>query len=116
MENYEFLSDRFVHFYFRQDFGTLLFKTEKFQPEFAFEHNIAFGSLTAPALHQGIEFKTLEKGFFEGGVVVNNLLRFNYLNMGYLGLGLGVFYRYGPNALATFKENRRIQMTTLLQF
>ncbi len=116
MDNYEFLSDRFVHFYFRQDFGSLLLKTKKFQPEISLEHNIAFGSLSAPELHQGIEFNTLEKGFFEGGVVVNNILRLNYMNLGYLGLGLGVFYRYGPNALPTYKENRRIQVTTLLQF
>jgi len=116
MENFEFLSDRFVHLYFRQDFGSLLFKTNKFHPEIAIEHNIAFGNLSSPELHQGIDFKTLEKGFFEGGLIVNNLVRFNYLNMGYLGLGIGVFYRYGPNALPTFKENRRVQITTLVQF
>ena len=116
MNNYEFLSDRFVNFYFRQDFGSLLLKTKKFHPEISLVHNIAFGSLASPELHQGIEFKTLEKGFFEGGIVVDNILRFNYMNMGYLGLGVGVYYRYGPNALPTFKENRRVQVTTMLQF
>ncbi|OFZ02306.1 MAG: hypothetical protein A2491_13775, partial [Bacteroidetes bacterium RIFOXYC12_FULL_35_7] len=38
----EFISDRFISFFFKQDFGTLLFKTKKFKPEIAFVHNIGF--------------------------------------------------------------------------
>ena len=116
MDPYEFLSDRFVHFYFRQDFGSLLFKTKKIHPQIAIEHNLAFGSLRKPELHQGIDFKTLEKGFFEVGLVVNNILRFNYFNMSYIGLGVGAFYRYGPNALPTFNENKKIQATFTMSF
>ena len=116
MENHEFLSDRFVHIYLRHDFKSLLFKTNKFQPEITIEHNIAFGSLNSPELHQGIEFKTLEKGFFEAGLIVDNILRFNYVNLGYVGVGVGFFYRYGPNALPTFNENKLLSVTTSFQF
>ena len=116
MEVYEFLSDRFIHFYFRQEFGSLLFKTKKFHPKIAIEHNLAVGSLRNPTLHQGIDFKTLEQGFFETGIVLNDLIRLNYFDLFYLGFGVSGFYRYGPNALDSFKDNRRLQITLTSSF
>jgi len=116
MEVYEFLSDRFIHFYFRQDFGSLLFKTKNFHPKIAIEHNLAYGSLSSPTIHQDIDFKTLEKGFFEVGLVLNDLIRLNYFDLFYLGFGVSGFYRYGPYALEKFKDNRRIQVTVTTSF
>jgi len=78
MRAHEFLSDKFIHFYFRQDFGSLLFKMKKVHPKIAIEHNIAFGTLSNPEFHQDITVKTLEKGFFEVGLVVNDIIRINY--------------------------------------
>jgi len=105
MDLYEFLSDRFVHLFFRQDFGTLLLKSKKFKPTIILEHNLAYGSLQNPELHQNIEFKTLEKGFFEAGIILENLIRVKYLNMAYIGLGAGMYYRYGPEQNEFFRDN-----------
>ncbi len=61
MEFYEFISDRFIHFFFHQDFGTLLLKKNKFQPKIIFEHNLAFGDLKQPQLHQDISLQHLKR-------------------------------------------------------
>ena len=47
----------------------------------------------------------MEKGLFESGIMIDQILRINYVNIAYLGIGGGIFYRYGPNRLPTQKEN-----------
>ena len=105
MDIYEFLSDRFAYLFFEHNFETLLFKYKKFKPEFSIVQNIGFGSLKNPQLHQGLEYKTMEKGFFESGLRVDNLLRFNYFNIMYVGIGGGIYYRFGAYAFPTIEEN-----------
>ncbi|MEZ4826888.1 MAG: DUF5686 family protein [Bacteroidia bacterium] len=102
---YEFLSDRYVNVFIRQDLGSLLFQTPKFKPRILLVQGAGWGTLRNPSQHQGFDFKTMEKGFFESGIMVNQLLRINYLNIAYLGLGGGVFYRYGQNRLPEFQQN-----------
>lgn len=95
MDPYEFLSDRYFTFFFRQDFGTLLFKTSWLQPSISLEHQFTIGALARPEQHQQITFNTLEKGYAEAGLVLDNIIRLNYVNFAYLGFGGGVYYRYG---------------------
>jgi hypothetical protein len=59
-----------------------------------------WGSLNNPTHHQNLEFKTMEKGFFESGLVLDNILTLNTT-----GLGIGAFYRYGEYALPTMSDN-----------
>ena len=105
MEFYEFISDRFFHLFFRHDFGSLLLKRNKFKPNIVIEHNLAFGSLQNQKVHQNRDFKTLEKGFFEAGLIIENILRFKYLNIAYIGIGVGMYYRYGPYQKEAFTDN-----------
>ncbi|MBN1144109.1 MAG: carboxypeptidase-like regulatory domain-containing protein [Bacteroidales bacterium] len=106
----EFLSDRFVSLHVKQNFGKLLFKPRgKFQPEMALVHNLGFGLLKEKDPHENIEFNTLEKGYFEGGLLINNLLKVQLFRY-----GLGVFYRYGPYAYAKTIDNFAFKLT--LQF
>ncbi len=111
MDPYEFLSDRFFRFHFRHDFNAIFGGWKFFQPEFSLVHNLAIGSLQQSDLHQGIDFNTLEKGYYEAGVVLDNLIGINYLNIGTLGIGVGAFYRYGPYTRPTWQDNVGIQAT-----
>lgn len=95
MDPYEFLSDRYAAFFFRQEFGTLLFRTKWLQPSISMEQHFTIGDLAAPERHQQVAFKTLRKGYAEAGLVIDNLIRLNYLNVAYLGFGGGLYYRYG---------------------
>ena len=61
----EFLSDRFVSVFFRQNLGCLLLKTKKFKPGIVLCTNIGFGELKYDHNHEGISYNTLEKGYYE---------------------------------------------------
>ena len=75
--------------------------------------NIGWGSLSNPEYHQQIDIKTKEKGLYEAGLQIDNLVRMNYLNVGYLGFGIGGYYRYGPYAVDKATDNMafKISMT-----
>jgi hypothetical protein len=106
----EFLSDRFMFLFIKQDFGKLLFKPRgKFQPEIALVQNLGFGKLKNTAHHENITYSTLEKGYYETGLLINNILRIQILRY-----GVGVFYRYGPYAFAKTIDNFAFKLT--LQF
>ena len=102
----EFLSDRYVSLFFSHNFGSLLFKGKKFKPEFELITNIGFGWLEHPEYHQNIDFKTMEKGYYESGLMINNLVRL-YL----FDLGIGGVYRYGSYSYAYFKDNISFKIT-----
>ena len=116
MDLNEFLSDRFVHLFFMHNFGTLLLKSKKFAPEISVVHNIGFGKLKNPDLHQEIDFKTLENGLLEVGLRVDNIIKLNYFNFMYFGLGGGIYYRYGKNALPLLEDNFAYRFRLLFSF
>lgn len=107
MDIYEFLSDRYAYLFFTQRLGKLLHQSESkyFQPEVLLVQNIGFGTLRHPAYHHQLVFKTMEKGYFESGLMIDNLVRVPILNLVYIGVGGGAFYRYGPNASAKEIDN-----------
>ena len=93
MEANEFLSNAFVSLFFRHCFGKMR-KDKKFNPKIVLCQNIGFGWLKHPENHYGVDFKTMEKGFFESGLVVEDLL----VLFKVVSFGAGVFYRYGAYA------------------
>jgi hypothetical protein len=106
----EFLCDRFISLFIKQNFGKLLFKPRGgFQPELALIHNLGFGMLDNKAPHENIAFKTMEKGYYEGGLLINNLLRVQLFSY-----GVGIIYRYGPYAFTKAIDNFAFKLT--LQF
>jgi len=105
MDQFEFLSDRFVHLFFAHNFESHLLKFKNWKPEISVVQHIGFGSLADPNIHGGIDFKTMEKGYYEAGLRVDNLYRLNYVNLLYLGIGAGVYYRYGPYSLEETADN-----------
>lgn len=105
----EFLSDHFFSIFFRQDFGKLLFKTKRFQPGVEFVSNFGIGKLQNPELHRGINFKTMEKGYYESGIIINNII-----NQFFLGYGIGIYYRYGPYQLQKSIDNFSFKLSLKL--
>jgi hypothetical protein len=80
-----------------------LFK--KVKPSLVLVTRMAWGNLKNPEDHIGIEFKTLDRGFFESGIELNQI---------YKGFGLTGFYRYGPNQLARLEDNIAIKLSFVL--
>ena len=105
MKPFEFLSDQYLEAYWVQDFGSLLFKTKWLKPRIQYWQGIGIGKLSNPEFHKGIDFGTMEKGYFESGLVLQQLLRTKLVNLVYMGLGGGIFYRYGAYHLPALKDN-----------
>lgn len=102
----EFFSDRFLSFFFRHDFGKLLFKAGKFRPEISLCQNIGIGYFSKPEIHTGYSFNTMEKGYYETGIVFGNLLK-----QSLIGMGIAVYYRYGPYGFTEPRNNFAIKLS-----
>jgi hypothetical protein len=107
----EFLSDRYIAFYFSHNFGKLLARSEKFQPEFVIATHIGFGFLSRQENHFNLDYKTMEHGYYESGLLVNNLL-----NLQVYTLGAGVFYRYGPYGFDLIGKNFAYKISVIFPF
>jgi hypothetical protein len=102
----EFMSDRYLALYFTHDFGKLLKRWKKFQPELLISTNATFGWLKYDENHLNINYKTLEKGYYESGFLINNLL-----NLRIYSLGVGAYYRWGPYSYDLFKDNIAVKVS-----
>ena len=102
----EFLSNQYAALFFSHNFGRLLFKANHFQPDIVLVNNITWGSLNNKSFHFNIPIKTLEKGYFESGILLNNIIKSNVI-----GIGAGVFYRYGPYTFPDVKDNLAVKLT-----
>ena len=105
MRLYEFLSNASVDVFTTHNFGGLLFKAGRFQPDVILHNNLGYGSLKDASNHEDITFNIKNKVYLETGLELKSLIKINYLNMGYLGLGVSGFYRYGYYNLPKFKDN-----------
>jgi hypothetical protein len=106
----EFLMDRYVALYVSHNFGKLLFRTTRFAPGLELTTNIGYGFLEDPEYHHHITFQTMDKGFYESGLNINELLNIS----GIISVGLGVHYRYGPYHLDRELDNFAFKFTMTL--
>lgn len=105
MQLNEFVSDQYANVFIHHNFESLLLKIKKFQPRISLHQNVGWGNLKKTNNHLGILFKTKEKIYLESGLQVENILKMDYLNVGYLGFGGSLFYRYGAYSLPELKDN-----------
>lgn len=97
----EFFSTHYFQFQVRHTFNRIQF-APKIKPLVSFSTRFLVGKFDQKNSHQGIEFKTLEKGYLESGFDFNKI---------FYGLGLSTFYRYGPNQLPKFTQNLAIKIS-----
>ena len=104
---YEFVSSRTAALFMQHNFGNLLFKPKNIsiRPEILLIQNITYGTLANTSAQKNIGFTVPEKGLFETGLLVKNIYRRSLLSVAYIGLGAGVFYRYGYYALPKAVDN-----------
>lgn len=108
----EFSTDRYLNIFLTHNFGKLLIRTRKFEPEFQIATHVGFGKLQKQdQQYHSIVLNDYRKGFIESGLFVNNLL-----NMQFYNIGAGIFYRYGHYSLKSFKENITLQFNLNFPF
>lgn len=87
MQINEFICDKFVLLFFTHNFGKL-FKTKRFNPEFIIATNVGWGN------------PSMSDGFYESGIVIDNILKISTTQ-----LGFGTYYRYGPYSYDKIGDN-----------
>jgi len=110
----EFLSNKYASLYIYHDFGYLLFKGKKwFHPEFALSQNIGFGWIDNPETYEyiSIDPRPMDLGFYESGLLVNNLV-----NLKIYTIGIGAFYRWGPYSLDKVGDNFAYKISLIFPF
>jgi hypothetical protein len=113
---YEFLSDRYANLFYSHTFAAPFYRKPRSQPLLVIHTNIGFGSFDHKAQHSNFSYKTMEKGYYESGLYINNILRANYFNVAWLGIGGGLFYRYGPYASKDQERNLAYKVSFSLSF
>jgi hypothetical protein len=82
-----------IAFFTRLKLKPLHTKSRWNEPGLGFHHAIGYGNFLNRDHHM-MTFETMEGGYAEAGVILDNLLILNKVS----GFGLGVFYRYDSNA------------------
>ena len=106
-----FFCDRFVALYLSHNFNGMLWKTHSqwFSPRLSIVTNLGWGDMKRAENHSDKNFKTMDKGYFESGFVVDGLLATPLTKV-----GAGVFYRYGPYSLPKVWDNFAWKWSVLL--
>ena len=100
----EFFSSKYFSFQARHTFNKVKL-AYKIKPKISVVSRFAFGSMDQPENHLNFAYNTLEKGFFESGIEMNQI---------YQGFGLTGFFRYGPYAFSKIEDNISIKISYVL--
>jgi len=79
--------------------------SKSIKPFFTLVSRGAFGSMENREQHVGFDYKTLDKGFFESGLEINQI---------YSGFGISGFYRYGTYSMPDIEDNIAVKLTFTL--
>ncbi|NDK56917.1 DUF5686 and carboxypeptidase-like regulatory domain-containing protein [Pontibacter fetidus] len=112
MAPYEFFSDRYAALFLQQNLGRRLLRTKLFKPDVVLVTNLGIGDQkqTLPDFIVP-QVKTMHKGFFESGLMLNNII-----SSAFSGIGVGAFYRYGAYSLPKHKDNLKFKLTATIAF
>jgi hypothetical protein len=102
----EFLSDRYASLFVLHNFGKLLLRSKYFEPDISVAMNAGIGDLQDAQNHRYSQITTMEKGYYETGLVINNILKSSFS-----GIGIAAYYRMGPYSYPDAGKNLMIRMT-----
>lgn len=111
----EFLSSSYASVFFMHDFRKLLFRSKYFNPGISVSSAAGWGTLNNVSQHNGTAFKTMEKGYYESGISVRDILVLKS-NLYSTGFGIGAFYRYGPYQMPSEIDNLALKMNFTISF
>ncbi|WP_306349792.1 DUF5686 family protein [Flavobacterium sp. '19STA2R22 D10 B1'] len=97
----EFFSSKYAFFQLKHGFKRVTI-TKKIRPSLVLVTRAGWGNLAKQEQHVGIDYKTMNNGYYESGVELNQIFK---------GFGLSGFFRYGPYELAHFDQNLSIKLT-----
>jgi hypothetical protein len=94
-----FYADRHAALFARYTFLPIKNKTSWTEPLFGIHLGAGIGEMDNPQRHVNLDFNTHNQGYYEGGLIVDNVIKF-----GFNGFGLGVFHAFGAYMPENFGE------------
>lgn len=116
MRSNEFYNSEFASVFFAQDLQRSIFQIGKFQPNVLLITNACWGKLQNPGNHFHLNASSLDKIYLESGVLINNLLAKKMGGIVRVGVGAGVFYRYGYYHLPIEQNNFSFKLSWSYNF
>jgi hypothetical protein len=116
MRLYEFTNSQYASLFINHNVGNVLVNKSISKPELILYHNMGIGQLENIEVHQNLILQSMDKGYLESGLGLKNLIRINYMDLAYLGIGGSVFYRYGPYQMASAVDNLVFRISANLGF
>ncbi|RYD54777.1 MAG: carboxypeptidase-like regulatory domain-containing protein [Sphingobacteriales bacterium] len=93
---FTYFSDKFVSLHYKHDFDRSFYEHKYSKPYLSLAHNMLYGSLNKENLLANTGITSPTNGYHESGIMLNQLLRFEYLNIAYINLNAGVYYHWAP--------------------
>ena len=101
-------ASQYFNVFLYHNFGTLLGKTHSkiFLPRISVAQSFGWSKLNRPELHASSDplVCDMHRGYFESGLIVEDIIRIKYLNLFFFGLGGGVYGAYGVSVQKPFME------------
>jgi len=101
-----YASNLYFNAFLYHDFGTLLGKTRSkvFRPRIAVAQSFGWSKLNHPERHVSADFdiRDMHRGYFESGLVVEDIIRIEYGKAFFLGIGGGIYGAYGGSVQKSF--------------
>jgi hypothetical protein len=118
MPVYSFINDQYAHVGVSQNLGNPFgMEWEYSRPEIRLMYQAAIGNLeTTTTAVPDMPQVTMDKLYLEGGVVIDNLIRFHGKSLYYSGLGIGAFYRHGYYESSSFGDNLAFAASFTISF
>jgi len=90
------------------DFGTLMFKKQSkvFRPRIAIAQSFGWSKLNHIEKHVSAKFSIFDmrNGYFENGIVVEDIIRIEIFNLVFFKIGGGVYGAYGGSVQKPFEK------------
>ena len=102
----EFFDSRYINVFYKQTFAWHPYKNQVSAPVCSIREDIGYGQLNNITLNSGLSYKTMNKGYYESGLQIDNILLSSFS-----GIGIGIYYRYGPYSLDGFRNNLAIKLS-----
>jgi hypothetical protein len=109
-----FLHDQFLNLFIAQEVGPILYQRTYSAPFLTLLYNLAAGTLSNPQKHTQLKFTSMQKPYHEGGIKIDNILRLNYLDLGWIGVGVAAYYRFGFWSSPDWRQNVVFRLSTKL--
>ncbi|MCC5923104.1 MAG: hypothetical protein JJT77_04910 [Crocinitomicaceae bacterium] len=106
-----FYADRHAALFARYTFLPLKNKTSWTEPLFGIHLGAGIGEMDNPARHENLTFNTHNQGYYEGGIIVDNLIKF-----GFNGFGIGVFHAFGAYMPTSIEEGLVYKLSIKFNF